>query len=84
MLRLVLWSGRAAPLSHWHRPGKIRTHPIQASVNCFVPCCNGSPQIHGLLVGPHKAVGQDTFPVCQELPTAAEEFGFLAKSHRRG
>lgn len=60
MLRLVLQSGWAAPLSHWHRPGKTRTHLIQTSVS-LVPCCNGSLKIHGLLVGSHKAVGSGRF-----------------------
>lgn len=61
MLRLVLQSGWAEPLSHRHSPGKICTHLLHASVSCFAPYCNGSLKICGLLVGPHKAVGSGHF-----------------------
>lgn len=61
MLRLVLQSGWAAPLNHQHGPGKIHTRRIQTRMSCFVPYCSGSPKIHGLLVGPHKAVGSGHF-----------------------
>lgn len=63
MLMLVLQSGWAAPPSHRHGPGKIRTHLVQTSVSCCVSYCNGSLKIHALLLG------QDT-SVCQ-APGAA-------------